>query len=49
MVPIAKLVPVNQEINVADRLAAIKRIQKLSCGISLAGLKVKDLTGEGRR
>jgi prevent-host-death family protein len=47
--PIAKLVPVKKETSQAERLAAIERIQKLASGLSLGGLKVKDLINEGRR
>jgi len=47
--PVAKLVPVKMEASVGQRAAAIGRIQKLSTGLSLAGLKIKDLIVEGRR
>jgi len=47
--PVAKLVPVKKEATVEQRAAAISRIQKLSTGLSLAGLKIKDLIAEGRR
>lgn len=47
--PIAKLVPIRKEASVDERLAAIQRIQKLPSGLSLGGLKVKDLISEGRR
>ena len=47
--PIAKLVPVKKEASREERLAAIERIQKLAVGLSLGGLKVKDLISEGRR
>lgn len=47
--PIAKLVPIKKEARVEERLAAIQRIQKLAAGLSLGGLKVKDLISEGRR
>lgn len=47
--PIAKLVPIRKEASVDERLAAIQRIQKLASGLSLGGLKVKDLISEGRR
>ena len=48
-VPIARLVPVEKEVSPEERLAAIERIQKLASGLSLGGLKVKDLLSEGRR
>jgi prevent-host-death family protein len=47
--PVAKLVPVKKEASPEERVAAIGRIQKLASGLSLRGLKVKDLTSEGRR
>jgi prevent-host-death family protein len=47
--PIARLVPVKKETSPEERLAAIERIQKLALGLSLGGLKVKDLIREGRR
>lgn len=47
--PVAKLVPIRKEASVDERLAAIQRIQKLASGLSLGGLKVKDLISEGRR
>lgn len=47
--PVAKLVPVRKEVRPEERVAAIHRIQKLASGLSLCGLKVKDLIREGRR
>jgi prevent-host-death family protein len=47
--PVAKLVPVKKEVSAEQRVAAIERIQKLATGLSLGGLKVKDLMNEGRR
>jgi prevent-host-death family protein len=47
--PVAKLVPVKKEVSAEQRVAAIERIQKLATGLSLGGLKVKDLINEGRR
>jgi prevent-host-death family protein len=47
--PVAKLVPVKKEVSPEERVAAIKRIQKLASGLSLGGLRVKDLISEGRR
>ena len=47
--PVAKLVPVKKELRSEERVAAIDRIQKLSIGLSLGGLKIKDLIREGRR
>ena len=47
--PVAKLMPVKKEVRPEERVAAIERIQKLGTGLSLSGLKVKDLIREGRR
>ncbi len=47
--PVAKLVPVKKEASREERVAAIDRIQKLASGLSLNGLRVKDLISEGRR
>jgi prevent-host-death family protein len=47
--PVAKLVPVTRQASPQERLAAIERIQTLANGLSLRGLKVKDLIREGRR
>ena len=46
---VARLVPVKKETTAEERAAAIGRIQKLGAGLSLRGLKVKDLIAEGRR
>ena len=47
--PVAKLVPVRKQASPEERIAAIGRIQKLASGLSLRGLKVKDLIQAGRR
>jgi len=47
--PVAKLVPVKKEVSREERVAAIERIRKLASGLSLSGLRVKDLINEGRR
>lgn len=47
--PVAKLVPVKKEASVEARADAIQRIQELASGLSLGGLKVRDLINEGRR
>ena len=47
--PIAKLVPIKREASMEQRAAAIQRIQKRAAGLSLKGLKIKDLISEGRR
>jgi len=46
---VAKLVPVTKKATPEERVAAIERIQKLASGLSLRGLKVRDLINEGRR
>lgn len=48
-VAVAKLVPVKREVSTEQRVAAIERILQLATGLSLGGLKVKDLINEGRR
>jgi prevent-host-death family protein len=47
-VPIARLVPVKKVLSVAERRRAIARLQKISGGLSLGGLKIRDLIEEGR-
>jgi prevent-host-death family protein len=47
--PVAKLVPVKRKHTPEERQAAIERIKELSKGLSLGGLKIKDLIAEGRR
>ena len=47
--PVARLVPVKKSYTAAERRAAIERIKKLSKGLSLGGLKIRDLINEGRR
>jgi prevent-host-death family protein len=47
--PVAKLVPVKKEASAQERSEAIERIQRLASGLSLGGLKIKDLIREGRR
>jgi prevent-host-death family protein len=47
--PVARLVPVKRAASTEERTAAIQRIQRLAGGLSLNGLKVKDLIREGRR
>ncbi|HWH61076.1 MAG TPA: type II toxin-antitoxin system prevent-host-death family antitoxin [Terriglobales bacterium] len=47
--PIAKLVPVKKEITADERAQAIERIHSLSAGLTLGGLRIKELMREGRR
>ena len=47
--PVARLVPVTKRYSTQERRAAIARIAKLGEGLSLGGLKLRDLIAEGRR
>jgi prevent-host-death family protein len=47
--PVARLVPVRRMSTPEERRAAIERIKKLASGLSLGGLKIRDLINEGRR
>ena len=47
--PIARLVPVKKTYTADERRAAIARWIELSKGLSLGGLKIRDLINEGRR
>ena len=47
--PVARLVPVAKNHTAAERRAAIARWTELSKGLSLGGLKIRDLIEEGRR
>ena len=47
--PVARLVPAKKTYSREERCAAIERIKKLSKGLSLGGLKIRDLINEGRR
>lgn len=46
--PVAKLVPVKTSVPSRERMAAIRRWQETSRGLSLKGLKIRDLIDEGR-
>jgi prevent-host-death family protein len=46
--PVARLVPVKTGSTLKQRRSAIDRIRELRKGLSLRGLKVKDLINEGR-
>lgn len=46
--PVARLVPVKKVYTPAERHAAIERIKEMSKGLSLGGLKIRDLIDEGR-
>lgn len=47
--PVARMVPIRKKSTRAERRAAIEALKKLSLGLSLKGLKIKDLIAEGRR
>ena len=47
--PVVKLVPVKKRHTPEERRAAIERWKELSKGLSLGGLKIRDLIEEGRR
>jgi prevent-host-death family protein len=47
--PVARLVPVKKKFTPQERREAIERIKKLSKGLSLGDLKIRDMIAEGRR
>jgi prevent-host-death family protein len=47
--PVARMVPVKKQVSTQNRRVAIDRIKKLSQGLKLNGLKIRDLIDEGRR
>lgn len=47
--PVARLVPVKKTYTPEERRAAIAKWAELSKGLSLGGLKIRDLIAEGRR
>jgi len=47
--PVARLVPVKKKFTAEERRAAIERIKTLGQGLSLGGLKIRDLINAGRR
>lgn len=48
-VPVARIVPANAEAETRERARrAVEGIKRLSKGLSLGGLKIKDLIDEGR-
>ena len=47
--PVARLVPVCKRLSREERRAAIARWRESSKGISLGGLRIRDLVNEGRR
>jgi prevent-host-death family protein len=46
--PVAKLTPVKKQITPEERREAICRWREMSKGITLGGLKIRDLIDEGR-
>ncbi len=46
--PVAKLVPVHKTATPAQRAAAIREWRATAAGLSLGGLKIRDLIEEGR-
>lgn len=46
---VVRMVPVKRKLTPEERGKAIERIRELSKGLSLGGLKIKDLIAEGRR
>ncbi|HEY2827463.1 MAG TPA: type II toxin-antitoxin system prevent-host-death family antitoxin [Pirellulales bacterium] len=47
--PVAKLVPVKKKSTPEERRAAIESWRKMAKGLSLGGLKIRDMINEGRR
>jgi prevent-host-death family protein len=47
--PVARMVPAKQAAGSEERRAAIEAMRRLSRGLCLKGLRVKDLIAEGRR
>lgn len=47
--PVARLVPIKKTYSPEERRAAMERWIEISKGITLGGLKIRDLIDEGRR
>lgn len=47
--PVARLGPIRSEHDVAKARAAIEAIKEMRKGVTLGGLKIKDLIEEGRK
>jgi prevent-host-death family protein len=47
--PVARMVPVKKRFSESERRTAIEQIKQLSQGLSLRGLKIRELIEEGRR
>jgi prevent-host-death family protein len=48
-VPVARFVPIKRPSTADERRAAIDAIRRLGSGLSLGGLKIRELVDEGRR
>lgn len=46
--PVARLVPVRRTSTIDERAAAIREWREISKGLTLRGLKIRDLINEGR-
>ena len=46
--PVARMVPVRRKTTPAERRAAIEAFRAMSKGLTLGGLKIRDLINEGR-
>ncbi|HOB73811.1 MAG TPA: type II toxin-antitoxin system prevent-host-death family antitoxin [Phycisphaerae bacterium] len=46
--PVAKLVPLQRAASAEQRRASIRRWREMARGITLGGLKIRDLINEGR-
>jgi prevent-host-death family protein len=47
--PVARLVPITKERTEAERRAILERWKEKSKGLSLGGLRIRDLINEGRK
>ncbi len=47
--PLARMIPVRRKATPAQRRTAIDAMRELAKGLSLDGLRIKDLMAEGRR
>lgn len=47
--PVARLAPVRPDRDIERARAAAERIKEISKGVTLGGLKIKDLIEEGRK
>lgn len=47
--PVARLAPVRSARDIEKARAAVEQIKEMSRGVTLGGLKIKDLIEEGRK